>query len=441
MTDLQSILPWIIGACIIILIIGILIFFHTRKKIINTTIESNSSFLSTADEEMVTTQEEPQDGLAIKLEALSALTNEEEKRLIEIHDEKLLARVDSVIPGVFQAIANAGAVHHYNQAVQSAGQLYRAIIPKSAVLTQSRSMDGAVRGFFRGAKNIRGHANLIPVDGNSGSSLAAMSTVNAAMGVASMVVGQYYMTQINNKLDSISEDIKQMAGFQNNEYTSKIYALIAEVQKSSIFRTDTMENDELRNRELMHLQNLEHECAELLGQANLTIQDFAKKTELSYEDYEKAVAEANKWYQYQHILLEIMGKIGELTYTLNLGAVSKDYCNAMYVPYSKQAEVALVMLNEWHNSNTKRFEIDTVATKRKRQGFDGFLMSIPAIFNDGLNYLDISKHTAKMINQQSNVIVRASTDSDSDYFIEDVELVVKDGKLYYMPPAIDHHAS
>jgi hypothetical protein len=36
-----------------------------------------------------------------------------------------------------------------------------------------------------------------------------------------------------------------------------------------------------------------------------------------------------------------MGKIGELTYALNLGVVSKDYCYAMYLPFAKQAEGTL----------------------------------------------------------------------------------------------------
>lgn len=100
-------------------------------------------------------------------------------------------------------MANAGAVHNYRHAVQSAGQLYQAIIPKGAVLADSRAMEGAKRAIYHGAKGIKGQANLLAVDGNMGGGLAAMSVANAAMGVASMVVGQYYMTQINNRLDSV----------------------------------------------------------------------------------------------------------------------------------------------------------------------------------------------------------------------------------------------
>lgn len=371
--------------------------------------------------------------LSIKFENLPALTEDEELRLVEVNDDKLIARIDGTIPGTLQAVANAGAVHNYQQAVQSAGQLYQAIIPQGAVLTNSKAMDGAVRGFYRGADGIKGHANLVAVDGNMGGGLAAMNVANAAMGVASMVVGQYYMTQINDRLDSITDGMDKIAVFQDNEYKSKVYALVAEIQKCSTFQVETMENDELRNRELAHLKNLEHECAQLLGQANLTLQDYAKKSGLDYEKYEKYVGEANSWYQYQQILLEIMSKIGELTYALNLGAVSKENCYAMYLPYAKQAESALEQLNDWHKENGSRLEIDVSSTRRKRQGVEGFFMNIPALFNDDLHYKSISDRTAAMISRQTDGIAEVRPSDDTDLFQEDVRLVAKEGKLYYLP--------
>ncbi len=435
MNDLLN--PTVLVAIGCMLLVAAVGFCVSRKKKPE---EQNKEKLQTAnvsisEKSVVELQNDQNVELSIKFEDLPALTEAEDTRLVEIHDNQLLAKVDNVIPGTLKAIANAGAIHQYNQAVKSAGQLYRAIIPNGAVLTNSREMQDAVRGFYRGAKNIKGQANLIAVDGDMGKGLATMGAANAVMGVASMVVGQYYMDQINNKLEAISKDIKQIAGFQDNEYKSKIYALIAEVQKSSQFRIEIMDNEELRNRELIHIESLEHECAELLGQANLTLQDCAKKQNLSYEEYEKAVSEANKWYQYQQILLEIMGEIGELIYALNLGSVSKEFCHAMYTPFAKQAEDTLVLLNEWHKENTKRLEIDIQAERRKRQGVEGFFMGLPALFNDDLNYKGISKNTVHMIDQQSHVNTSIGNNDNSDYFQEDVKLIAKEGKLYYLPPA------
>ncbi len=332
-------------------------------------------------------------------------------------------------------MANAGAIHNYQKAVQSAGQLYQAVLPKGAVLAKSKDMEGAVRGFVHGAGNIKEHANFVPKDPNMGDGLVAMNVANAAMGVASMVVGQYYMTQINNQLDSITAGIDKIAGFQDNEYKSKVYALVAEIQKSSTFQVETMENEELRERELTHLKYLEHECAQLLGQANLTLQEYSKESGLDYEKYEKYVSEANSWYRYQQILLEIMGEIGDLTYALNLGAVSKENCYAMYLPYAKQAESSLVMLNDWHKLNGAKLEIDVESNRRKRQGIERLFMNIPALFNEELHYKSISEQTAEMINRQTFGTAQVKPADEKDLFQEDVRLVMKEGKLYYLPSA------
>lgn len=349
--------------------------------------------------------------------------------------KKLLSRIDGAIPGTLQAVANAGAIHNYQKAVQSGGQLYQAVIPKGAVLSNSTTLEGAVRGFYRGADNIKGHANFVPVDGNMGGGLAAMNVANAAMGVASMVVGQYYMTQINDQLDSITDSMDKITSFQDNEYKSKVYALVAEIQKSSIFQVETIENEELRKRELDHLKDLEHECAELLGQANLTLQDYAKKSGLDYEKYEKYVGEADRWYKHQQILLEIMGKIGGLTYALNLGAVSKENCYALFLPYAKQAKKSLEQLNDWHKENGKKLEIDMKSNRRKKQGFVGFIMKKTAFFNEKYQYKNISDQTAEMINRQTLETAEVKPTDDKELFQEEVRLVAKEGRLYYLPSA------
>lgn len=418
-------------ACIIIIAIGVII--SKRKK--------NASSLPDPQEESSPTMDKTalavagNTELSVRYESLQALTEGEEARLVEVTDHKLLSRIDGAIPGILQAAANTGAVHQYKQAVQSAGQLYQVIIPKGAVLANSKSMDGAVRGIFHGANGIKGHANLVAVDGNMGGGLAAMNVANAAMGVAAMVVGQYYMTQINQRLDSISDGIDKIADFQNNEYKSKVYALVAEIQKISTFQLETMENDELRNRELLHLQNLEHECAQLLGQANITLQTYSQKADLEYKQYEKYVREANSWYQYQQLLLEIMGKIGELIYALNLGAVSKEYCYAMRLPYAKQVETTLEQLNKWHMENGERLGIDVASTRRKRQGIEGLVMNIPALLNNDFHYKPISRYTAAMISSQTDGVAKEKPSDDPDLFREDVRLVAKGEKLFYLPNA------
>lgn len=61
-----------------------------------------------------------------------------------------------------------------------------------------------------------------------------------------MIVGQYYMTQINNQLGEINSELDKIATFQDKEYQSRIYALVAAVQKCSHFQYEIMEDEEQR---------------------------------------------------------------------------------------------------------------------------------------------------------------------------------------------------
>ena len=372
--------------------------------------------------------------MSTRFEDLSLLTAAEEEQLVEITDKKLLTRIDSAVPGTLQALANFSTVSNYNKTTKAAGQLYQVVIPKGAVLDKSRALKGAVRGSFRNVPDsIKGNANWIAVDGSTTNRLAAMNVVNSAMSVASMVVGQYYMSQINDQLEGIENEIAKIAEFQDNEYKSKIYALVAEVQKSTSFQIEIIEDNELRNRELAHLRNLEHLCAQLLGQANLTLLSFTDRKDLDYAKYEKIVSEANNWYQYQRILLEVMYKIEDLTYTLCLGAISRQCSRAISLPYTKQTEDTLKELDTWHKGHCSKLGIKVDAANRKRQGVEGIIMNIPALFNDDLHYKAIPKKIADMIIRHSDCTARLKSFDDNDLFQKDVRLIAKGEKLYYLP--------
>lgn len=370
--------------------------------------------------------------LSVKFEELAALTELEEASLVEIKDKNLLARIDNVIPGAANVAANVADAQHIQEAAKNVGQIYQAIIPKGAELAKSKDIEGAVRGIYHGEQGIRGHANLVPVEPNMGNAAAAMNVANSAMGAAAMVVGQYYMTQINNHLSDICAELNKLSAFQDREYLSKIYALIAEIQACSQFRLEIVENEELRMRELDHLKSLEHECAQLLGQANLTLTDFKKKTDIDYSEYEKLVIEAEKWYQYQQVLLKVLLNIEELTFSLYLGDVSRENCFAKFLPYARQSDEALSSVKAWHNENQEKFKIDLESNRRRRQGINGLLMNIPALFDDDLHYKDVPESTVAMIiNQSSGQQVVVS--EETDLFREDVRLIAKDGKMYYLP--------
>ena len=424
--------PVLLAIICILVIAGIAIFVLIRNRNAHIIDEIGENALSIKRKNAL--ESSMKHDLAITFDDLPALTEQEESQLVEVKDSQLLARIDNAIPGTLQAVANTGAVNAYQEAAKSAGQLYQAIIPKGAVLDKSRAMEGAVRGSYRDVANsIKGNANWVAVDGKAANNLAAVGVANAAMNVASMVVGQYYMSQINDQLADINAGIEKVADFQQTEFKSKVYALVAEVQKSSTFQVETIENDELRNRELSHLKSLEHECAQLLGQANLSLQDISGKKGLDYDAYEKKIGEAENWFQYQHILLEVMYKISDLSYALNLGAISRENSYALYLPYAKQSEGTLAKLNEWHDEHVKRLEINVEESRRKRQGVEGFFMGALGLFNDDFNYKKMSQSTIARIEHQAENASTVKGIEDDDLYQEDVRLIAKDGKLFYLP--------
>lgn len=96
-------------------------------------------------------------------------------------------------------------------------------------------MEGAVRGFYRGADGIQSHANLVAVQAQKGTAVVA-NTAAAAMGVASMVVGQYYMTQINAELGEISDGISKYLISKITNSEAGYFHLLLMLRKLLTFR-------------------------------------------------------------------------------------------------------------------------------------------------------------------------------------------------------------
>jgi hypothetical protein len=266
-------------------------------------------------------------------------------------------------------------------------------------------------------------------------SLKMANAVSAAMNVASLVVGQYYMTQINNKMAELKEGVDKISVFQDMEYRSRVMALVAAVQRSSVFKCETMERNELRRIELSSLKRLEIECAQLLGQANLTIQECAKKYDVDYVTYEALVVKIDSWFDYQQILLRVMDELAELTYTLGLGSISRENSYALCDPYTKQSLQTQVALKSWHESISSKLEIDLPNSRRKKQNLEGVAWAVPGLFNNDLNYAEITQDTRTKINRQLYGGTTEGYRDTTDYYNQDVRIIKRNGRTYYLAAA------
>lgn len=389
----------------------------------------------------------------VAFEEVAQLTPAEEAALVEISDPQIIAQIDMAIPVAAQVAMNAAAsgafnvaVNSFNQTVRSTGKLYRAIIPVGKELANSKSKVGEVlnvnakRGFYIGPNGIQGHADLVEqplkmADTHMADSLKMANAVNAAMNIAALVVGQYYMVQINNKLSAIKEGIDKISEFQDMEYRSRVMALVAAVQRTSVFKYEAMESDDLRRIELSSLKNLEMECAQLLGQANLTIQECTKRDDVDYATYESLVDKIDSWFDYQQILLRVLDELAELTYTFGLGYISRENSYALCDPYTRQSLQTQEELNAWHGRVSSKLEIDLPNSRRKKQNIQGAAWAVPGLFNNNLRYAEIPSATKAKINRQLYGGTTEAYRETTDYYNQDVNIIKRNGKTYYLPAA------
>ena len=405
---------------LIVLIGGYLLLQKSKVKSIDNLkpeqYETNNEVVSFADSS---------NDLQVQFNMLSEIREFEESRLVEIKDSKLLGQLNNLIPETFKTATTVG-----NAIQDTTKTLYEVIIPPGEKLVDSQSMKGAFRGFYKNSEEIAGHANLVPVERASN---VAANVASSVMNVGSMVVGQYYMHQINNELESISSDISQIMDFQNNEYKSKVFALVTKVKKMSSFQTEILENDELRKSEISNLNRLEQQCIELLGQANLTIADYSKNMDIDIKEYKKQLTDIQYWVVYQETLLEVLYLITNLKYALYLGAVSRDQCNSLLSTYSKQSRDVSLGLQNWHLEQMEKYGINLEEGNRERYGVDGILHKVPGMIRKELNFRPVPKDVVDIITKHLTTREKHRQVITKEVFEENVKLIGKEGKVYYLP--------
>ncbi|MGM0182775.1 hypothetical protein IGK74_001696 [Enterococcus sp. AZ150] len=411
----------------LVIIIGILLILLLRK---DNKRENLTGQIEKATEHKLSKRDETKkEEFTINIEKLSQTYKLEEDKLIEVKDSQLLTRINMLIPGLI----NAGtATSNIVGALQTSGDtLYRAIIPDGATLANSSSLSGAKRGIFHGANGIKGHANLEAVDSSNGMMLSANS-IAGVMAIASVIVGQYYMTQINNQLDGIQSSLDKILTIENNKYRSSIISLVTQIKVLTDFKMENIENEELRKSSIAKLILLESDCTKNLARANLEIDGIINAEVSNYEEYEKQVLDIQKWYDYQKILLKMLSTISELQYTLNLGVKTREQSEALYKIYADQSKELNNKLQSWHDNAIERLYIDISKSRREREGIDKVFHYIPGMINKELNYVEVSSELVQSIqNQKSNEDSQYM--DHSDYYNQDVQLISKEGKVYYLP--------
>lgn len=129
--------------------------------------------------------------------------------------------LDALLQFIPKHLANAINNGNVEKILEGA---YKVKIKDGMHLAKSKATEGAVRGALLSNANnqVAGQAEWLKIDPSQLSPVP-----NIALGVfdaLSIVVGQYYMAQINHKLSSIEKKADKILGYMKNDKKSELYA-------------------------------------------------------------------------------------------------------------------------------------------------------------------------------------------------------------------------
>lgn len=419
---------------IVILLLVLLVFFvykSEKNKKKKSDIADSNEILTHTDYEVSTINEEFL-ALMPKIESLPTDINLDEKSIHEILDQNVVAKLDSLVPQILNNFNNQlknKSIEELSNLVKE-GNIYQVIIPNGAKLYDSKEVLGAFRGGYTINNRLAGQANLVPVDVNSLKVLP--NTVADVMNISSIVVGQYYMAQIDSKMAEMQDGIDKIYDFQQTEFKARIIALIGKVGRISKFNIEIIENDELRKRSLDDLSRYRDDAVELLQQVNLTIENIVSKGHNNeFDKYKESIEEVDKLISFQQYLLSILEEIGRLIYLLNKGTVSSDHCYSLYNIYIEQSTDARNLLNQWHDESIKTFALDLDNKRYAKQGWEGLLFEIPGMIVNDWKYNEIPDTViTQMYKQLDNSLEIKNT--TENLLEKETKIISKDGKYYYL---------
>lgn len=364
-------------------------------------------------------------GLEVVLESLPTTFDETQGHLVKITEPSVLARIDAVIPAA--SVAGTSVA----KAVGSTGEtLYKVVLKNGGQLVDSRTVAGAKRAIIMGKNGIAEHANLLEVNP---SELGKVANVGATVfSVASIIVGQYYMQQIDSKIGAISDELKGIASTLDIQYRSQAASLIESVYNISKFQMDTIANEELRLRELDNIQELRKDCQTLLNQAEAEIETILGTEQPTYDGYVSTIKKIEKWSRYHSILVQVLAQINELDFALSMGAKTKEHCYGSFGLHAKKLDEIHTQILSWHKEQCEHLQIDIDEERRKNTGFFAKLLEKPiTAIKEKWMYKSLDKETVDLIKSQTAEMQQLSYDTENP-FAEDVEIVVQGDKKYYL---------
>lgn len=362
----------------------------------------------------------------------------DDSNLYEITDISLITRINGLVQSGTQQLLHNVHQGSVQKTIEGAGKLLKSDIPVEQ-LTKAKNIPGGLRATLMGKNGIEKNAVLTEFDSSKLAQSGKVAVgVAKVMNVSSMIVGQYYMSQVCSKLVDVDKSISSIGDFQQREFKSKIMALINNIEEISRFSSEILENHELRRRELHQLNGYKNDAVQLLEQVNITIQELTQKNLTKILEYQSLVYEFEKLLGYQNILTIILEEISKLIYTLNLGEVSIEKCFSSFDNTLNHSNESRKLIQKWHQSNITKLGIELVKNRYKKQGIESLVAKPLLLIDNRWDYKPLESGLKKKImHQRKNT--ETVTNRPEILFEENVELILKDGKYYFVDTKKDRN--
>lgn len=360
----------------------------------------------------------------------------------EITDTKLLKRINTLVPHIIdtsrsvtqtQQLINAGKqIKNFNNNIPK--NVMEVIIPPNAKLHNSKAIEGAYRGSYTYNGQLH-QANFKPVEIQNLKEIQPSKMLNYAadaMNIASIVVGQYYMSEIDNKLESLNENVEEIKNFLDKERLAKVQNLITNVSIVSKYKDEILSNEQAISQELTKLSDYEEKALDILTHINHETIDISKKNIDNFSDYQRTTVMLERLFTQQNILVQVINQIASLKYILYKGSMSVDYCYEKFNCAFTNSSSVRKNIKSFHNKTIKQLNVDLENHRYlKNNILNNVARPIIEAIHDEWNYENFDETLVNKIKEQKNNEI--DQPKLLNVFGQETKLIIHDGRVYYSP--------
>lgn len=345
------------------------------------------------------------------------------------NSERLLSTISQTLPATF-SVTSALA----SEVAEKAGSgAYQVIMQSGQSLMHSKNGENLYKGTTQAAghRGIAGSADLKPINSTASELAAKTGAVAGVMAVASMVVGQYYMTEIDGKLESISESIDDIKNFQKTELLAQISTVVRESRQLSVYNDEIMESASERQLARHRASDFEEKSGELLDQINSLI-----RLELvpsgKFSEYERHTRGLVPLLSSQQVLVATLRELSRLTVVLSRSEVSPERAGATYKELVASSEKVRDNVVEWHSKETDVWHVNLARESRAKTGIKKVVSQPLTLVNPELAYQHVPSEFIKQVQTQSSM--RQPELPEMTGYQVPVDLLIQNNQVYYRAP-------